>query len=42
MSARVARRGLLVGAAALLIAGAGRRRAGAQAKPTITVHKSPT
>lgn len=42
MSARIARRSLLVGTAALLIAGAGGRLAGAATKPTITVHKSPT
>jgi hypothetical protein len=41
MSARLTRRGLLIGGATLALA-AGGRRAGAAAKATITVHKSPT
>jgi hypothetical protein len=42
MSARIARRSLLVGTGVFLVAGVGARLAGAAAKPTITVHKSPT
>jgi hypothetical protein len=42
MSAPLARRSLLVGGATLLVAAAGGRLVGAAAKPTITVHKSPT
>ena len=42
MSELLARRSLLVGGAMLLAAVAGGRLAGAAAKPTVTVHKSPT
>jgi hypothetical protein len=42
MSEFLARRGLLVGGVTLALAAAGARLAGAAAKPTITVHKSPT
>ncbi|MFI5325372.1 MAG: hypothetical protein ACHQ7H_03990 [Candidatus Rokuibacteriota bacterium] len=42
MSAPLARRGLLLGALTVAFAAAGARLAGAAAKPTITVHKSPT
>jgi len=42
MSAPLARRSLLAGTAAILVAAAGGRLAGAAAKATITVHKSPT
>lgn len=41
MSERLARRSLLVGSVTLLLA-AGARLLDAAAKPTITVHKSPT
>ena len=41
MSEPLARRSLVVGGVALLLA-AGARLVGAAAKPTITVHKSPT
>ncbi len=37
-----ARLGLLIGAVTVALAAAGARLAGAAAKPTITVHKSPT
>ena len=36
------RRGLLIGGVAVAFAAAGVRLAAAAAKPTITVHKSPT
>jgi hypothetical protein len=42
MSERVARRGLLIGAVTVALAAAGAGLAGAAAKPTVTVHKSPT
>jgi hypothetical protein len=41
-SGPLARRGLLIGAATVALAAAGTRLVGAAAKPTITVHKSPT
>jgi len=42
MSPLVARRSILVGGVTLAFAAAGGRLVGAAAKPTITVHKSPT
>jgi hypothetical protein len=42
MSELLARRGLLVGGVTLALAAAGARLVGAAAKPTVTVHKSPT
>ncbi|HSE05345.1 MAG TPA: hypothetical protein VLK35_14450 [Methylomirabilota bacterium] len=41
MSDRLTRRGLLIGGVTLAVAATG-RLAGAAARPTITVHKSPT
>jgi hypothetical protein len=42
MSGPLARRGLLMGIVSVALASAGARLAGAAAKPTVTVHKSPT
>ncbi len=42
MSAFLQRRSILVGGVTLALAAAGGRLVGAAAKPTITVHKSPT
>lgn len=42
MSGPIARRSILVGGLTLALAAAGGRLGAAAAKPTITVHKSPT
>ena len=42
MSGSLARRSILIGSVTLALSAAGGRFGGAAAKPTITVHKSPT
>jgi len=42
MSGSLARRSILIGSVTLALAAVGERLVGAAAKPTITIHKSPT